>query len=110
MISQVEAFLLAYLRSERPLEQGLPTVVQCAEAVHLSYNYLSDLLRKETGKTTQEHIHFFLIEEAKTELLTSQRPVNEIAFRLGFEYPQYFSKLFKRKVGLTPSQYRNGNQ
>ncbi len=109
VLTVVEKFLLSYLRSDLPRQKGLPTVVQCAEAVNLSNNYLSDLLKKETGKSTQEHIHYFLIEEAKTKLLSSNNSVSEIAYGLGFEYPQYFSKLFKKKVGITPLEYRGMN-
>jgi AraC-like DNA-binding protein len=74
--------------------------------MHYSPNYLSDLLKKETGKTTQEHIHFQLIEKAKTLLLGTEEPVNRIATSLGFEYPQHFSKLFKSTTGMAPVEYR----
>ena len=109
VIAVVEKFLLSYLRSDQPRQKGLPTVAHCAKAVNLSNNYLSDLLKKETGKSTQEHIHYFLIEEAKTKLLNSNNSVSEIAYGLGFEYPQYFSKLFKKKVGIAPFKYREMN-
>jgi AraC-like DNA-binding protein len=68
---------------------------------------LSDLLRKETGKSAREHIHFFLIERAKDYLLGSEKTVSEVAFLLGFEHPQHFSKLFKSKTGVSPGAYRN---
>jgi YesN/AraC family two-component response regulator len=74
--------------------------------VHLSPSYLSDLLKKETGKNTQDHIHFYLIEEAKNILLSTNKSVGEIAYSLGFEYPQYFNKLFKQKTGKTPVEFR----
>ena len=74
--------------------------------MNLSSNYFSDLLKKETGKSAQEHIHFYLLEKAKTFLTNSNMGINEIAYRLGFEYPQSFSKLFKKKIGLSPSDYR----
>ncbi len=88
---------------------GLPTVKYLAEQAHLSPNYLSDLLKKETGMNTQDHIHYFLIEEAKNILLNSDASVSEIAYALGFEYPQYFSKLFKQKTGTTPQEFRSLN-
>jgi AraC-like DNA-binding protein len=88
---------------------GLPTVKFLADAVNLSPGYLGDLLKKETGLNAQEHIHLFIIEEAKNILLNSTQSVSEIAFQLGFEYPQYFSRLFKQKTGATPVQYRNLN-
>jgi AraC-like DNA-binding protein len=90
-------------------EKGLPTVKYLAEQVNLSPSYLSDLLKKETGKNTQEHIHFYLIEEAKNSLINTDKTVSEIAYTLGFEYPQYFNKLFKQKTGQTPMEYRNLN-
>ena len=80
-----------------------------ADRVHLSPSYLSDLLKKETGKKAQEHIHFFLIDQAKTYLKNTDKNINEIAHHLGFEYPQYFNKLFKQKTGKTPVEYRNLN-
>jgi YesN/AraC family two-component response regulator len=80
-----------------------------AEQVHLSPNYLSDLLKKETGMNAQDHIHYQLIEEAKRILLNTDQNVSEIAYELGFEYPQYFSKLFKLKTGKTPLEFRSMN-
>jgi YesN/AraC family two-component response regulator len=87
----------------------LPTVKYLAEQVYLSPGYLSDLLKKETGKNAQDHIHFYLIEEAKNVLLNTGKSVSEIAYSLGFEYPQYFNKLFKQKTGKTPIEFRNMN-
>lgn len=108
-VLQVESLLRKYFEAGGIHEKGLPTVKYLADNVHLSPNYLSDLLKKETGMNTQDHIHFFLIEEAKNVLLNSDVPVSEIAYHLGFEYPQYFSKLFKQKTGKTPNEYRNLN-
>lgn len=108
-ISQIETILTEYFAKTKVEEQGLPTVKFLADKVHLSPSYLSDLLKKETGKNAQEHIHYYLIEEAKSLLLNSDKNVNEIAFNLGFEYPQYFNKLFKQKTGKTPMEYRNLN-
>lgn len=109
IISQFEKVLKSYYQSDRPLNQGLPTVQFCAEALHISPKYLSDLLRKETGKNTQEHIHDYIIEKAKTILLNSTDHVSEIAYQLGYEYPQYFSRLFKKKTQLSPSDFRKVN-
>jgi AraC-like DNA-binding protein len=109
IIAQIENLLTQYFAVNKINEQGLPTVKYLADKVHLSPSYLSDLLKKETGKNAQEHIHFYLIEEAKNLLLNSEKNVNEIAFDLGFEYPQYFNKLFKKKTGKTPMEYRNLN-
>ncbi|MCF0049343.1 helix-turn-helix domain-containing protein [Dyadobacter sp. LJ53] len=109
VIVQVEKLLNEYFRLGDLSERGLPTVRYLAEQVNLSPNYLSDLLKKETGKNAQDHIHYHLIEEAKNILLSSSRSVGEIAYGLGFEYPQYFNKLFKQKTGKTPVAFRNMN-
>jgi AraC-like DNA-binding protein len=109
IISQIESVLTHYFSANTIQEQGLPTVKYLAEQVHLSPSYLSDLLKKETGKNAQEHIHFYLIEEAKNLLLNSEKNVNEIAYNLGFEYPQYFNTLFKKKTGRTPKEFRDLN-
>ena len=77
-----------------------------ADALHVSPAYLSDMLRSLTGQNTQQHIHQQLIEKAKQLLLSTSLSINETAFRLGFEYPQYFSRLFKNKTGLTPAAFR----
>jgi YesN/AraC family two-component response regulator len=80
-----------------------------AQELSFSPNYLSDLLKKETGKTAQEHIHLFVIERAKNSLLNSSKTISEIGYSLGFDYPQHFSNLFKLKTGMSPSEYRNLN-
>jgi AraC-type DNA-binding domain-containing proteins len=108
-ISQIEKLLKEYFKSDKLKENGLPTVKYLADNVHLSASYLSDLLKKETGMNAQDQIHYHLIEEAKNILLNTDNSVSEIAFSLGFEYPQYFSKLFKQKTGHTPIEYRNLN-
>lgn len=109
IIAQIETILNNYFAETNLKEQGLPSVKYLAEKVNLSPSYLSDLLKKETGKNAQEHIHFYLIEEAKTYLINTDKNINEIAYSLGFEYPQYFNKLFKQKTGKTPLEYRNLN-
>ncbi|MDP1813799.1 MAG: helix-turn-helix transcriptional regulator [Leadbetterella sp.] len=109
IISQIESVLTHYFSANTIQEQGLPTVKYLAKQVHLSPSYLSDLLKKETGKNAQEHIHFYLIEKAKNLLLNSEKNVNEIAYNLGFEYPQYFNTLFKKKTGRTPKEFRDLN-
>jgi len=106
VVIRFEEFLKSYFDSDKPESQGLPSVKYCAQEMCYSPNYLSDLLKKETGKNTQEHIHFYLIEKAKIMLLGTQEPVNRIAHSLGFEYPQHFSKLFKDKTGMSPAEYR----
>jgi AraC-like DNA-binding protein len=98
IITQIENILTEYFSENKINKQKLPTVKYLADKVNLSSSYLSDLLKKETGKNTQEHIHFYIIEEAKTYLINTEKNINEIAYRLGFEYPQYFNKLFKPMV------------
>ena len=109
LLTKFETLLNSYFNSNDQKYKKLPSVKYFAEHLFLSPNYLSDLLKKETGKTAQEYLHYYLIEEAKNNLLNTNDPINEIAFNLGFEYPQYFSKLFKSKTGMTPIAYRNMN-
>ncbi|MDE1191735.1 MAG: helix-turn-helix transcriptional regulator [Arachidicoccus sp.] len=109
VLVKTESILSNYFQSVNLTEKGLPTVKFLADSVHLSANYLSDLLKRETGMGAQDHIHHYLIEEAKNQLLNSNKSVSELAFELGFEYPQYFSRLFKLKTGMTPIEYRSLN-
>ncbi|MDA3851846.1 MAG: helix-turn-helix domain-containing protein [Spirochaetaceae bacterium] len=106
IVIKFEDFLRSYFQSQTLESQGIPKVKYCAREMGYSSNYLSDLLKKETGKNTQEHIYFYLIEKAKNLLLASEDPVSSIAYLLGFEYPQHFSKLFKNKTGMSPTEYR----
>jgi YesN/AraC family two-component response regulator len=106
LVSEFEELLKAYYQSGKQMESGIPSVQYCADKLNKSPRYLSDLLRKETGKNTQEHIHHFIIEKAKTSLLDSSKSSSEIAYDLGFEYPQYFSKLFKKGTSMSPIEFR----
>jgi len=109
VVAQVEKILVDYFGEGKLKKQGLPTVKSLADKVNLSPGYLSDLLKKETGKNAQDYIHFHLIQEAKNVLLNTDKSVGEVAYLLGFEYPQYFNRLFKKKTGLTPNEYRHPN-
>lgn len=109
MVSKFERLIKNYFNEDLPSEFGKPTVSFCANELGLSSNYLSDMLKKETGKTAQEHIHLFLIDRAKNILLNSSYSVSEIAYQLGFEYPQHFSNLFKAKTGYSPRAFRSLN-
>lgn len=109
MVSKFERLLNTYYQKSTAQDLGLPTVQYLAHALNLSSNYLSDLLKKETGKTAQEHIHLFLIEKAKNALLNSEQSISQIGYALGFEYPQHFSNLFKSKTGMSPREYRSLN-
>jgi AraC-like DNA-binding protein len=109
VISAFEKILKHYYNTAVNYDSGLPTVGYCAQALNLSKKYLSDLLKKETGKTAQEHIHLYIIEKAKIDLLGSKDSISEIGYSLGFKYPQHFSNLFKSKTGMSPLEYRNIN-
>lgn len=109
ILSEFNKILKAYYDSESPIQKGVLTVKECARQLNLSVNYLGDLLRTETGRSAKELINEYVIEKAKTRLLGSNESVSEIAYSLGFEYPQGLNKIFKAKVGLSPSQYRNLN-
>jgi AraC-like DNA-binding protein len=87
----------------------LPSVAYLAEELHLSANYFGDFIKKETGKSAKEYIQDKTIDVAKTKTFDSDKTVNEIAYELGFKYPQHFMRLFKQKVGCTPNEYRFQN-
>lgn len=106
VVSRFEELLVEYIHSAELTRQGIPAVEYFASRLNYSANYLSDLLKKETGKTIRDHIQFELLELAKIKLLNSNHTISEIAYELGFEYPQYFNRLFKTKVGLTPLEFR----
>lgn len=106
IVNQFEKLLKSYFDSQQPKSYGLPSVKFCSQEMGYSTNYLSDLLKKETGKNTKEHIQFYLIEKAKVMLLGTSTPINQIAYFLGFKYPQHFSTLFKKKTGMSPVEYR----
>ncbi|QNF34431.1 AraC family transcriptional regulator [Adhaeribacter swui] len=106
LLQQVEAVLHTYLQSEALQKQGLPTVQYLASQLNVSASYLSDMLRSFTGQNAQQHIHNNLIEKAKERLSTSQASISEIAYELGFEHPQSFSKLFKLKTSVSPVDFR----
>lgn len=108
-LSKFEAFIKGYFDNNNQLEKGIPTVKQCGIEMNMSGHYLSDLLKNETGKSLIEHLHLQLIDRAKNSLLSTNDSVSQIAYSLGFGYPQYFSKLFKSKTGMSPSEYRNLN-
>lgn len=106
IVGQVEKILKSYYQSGELRELGPPSLQYLADKVNFSQNYLSDLLKKETGRSAKDHINDFLINKAKNLLLSSEDSVSEIAYELGFNYPHYFSRLFKNKTGTTPQKYR----
>lgn len=105
LLEQFNIQLQGYLQSGQLQESGAPSIDEIAEKMSITQRYLSDTLKKETGKTTTEHLQLFLIDEAKNLLLAPGASISETAYQLGFEYPQYFSRLFKKKVGVTPRQF-----
>lgn len=109
ILNRFEKELDDYFKSMKPQTLGLPSVRYFADQLHLSANYLGDLLRKETGKSAQEHLQDKLIHIAKEKVFDPSRSVSEIAYELGFKYPQHFSRLFKKCVGCSPNEYRTQN-
>lgn len=106
LLAKFEQYLNEYFDQEQSAQKGLLTVHQIAEAMGLSPNYLSDLLRIHTGQNTQQHIHEKLISKAKEKLSSTQLSVSEIAYVLGFEHAQSFSTLFKKKTNMAPLEFR----
>lgn len=107
--AQFEKSLKKYFAKEQYLEKGIPSIHFFSEQIHLSAHYLSDLLKKETGRSAKDHINEMVVERAKDMLLGTKHSVSEIAYDLGFNYPHYFTRLFKSKTGHTPMEYRNLN-
>jgi len=106
VIDKFDHLLNNYFQSDLPGNLGLPSVLYCATKLLFSANYFGDLIKKETGKTAQEIIHNKIIELAKIRLMNHAMPISEIAYALGFKYPQHFTRLFKERVGLTPVEFR----
>lgn len=106
LLEQFNRQISTYLESGKLQENGIPSIEQIAKKMLVSQRYLSDTLKKETGKTTTEHLHLHLIDEAKNILLQPNKSISEVAYELGFEYPPYFSRFFKKKEGISPTQYR----
>ncbi|UPK67617.1 helix-turn-helix domain-containing protein [Chitinophaga filiformis] len=109
ILERLEHLLKDYFSSDKPQLEGLPSVAYCAEALHLSPNYFGDLVKKETGRSAQEYIQSKVIDVAKERVFDMNKSVSEIAYELGFKYPQHFTRLFKQKVGVTPNDYRMMN-
>lgn len=105
--TRFNTILAAYFKERQIKESGLPTVTYMAEKLNISPRYLSDLLKQETGKTALELIHLYLMSEAKNLLTEGKMNVSEISFSLGFENATYFSRLFKKEVGISPNKFRD---
>lgn len=109
ILERFEELLNSYFSSDKPMDLGIPTVSYCAEQLYLSSNYFGDLIKKETGKTPQDYIKLKLVDIAKELISDPGKSLNEIAFELGFKYPQHFSRFFKNVVGKSPNEYRSMN-
>lgn len=109
VVAKVERLLKAFYQNNNLIETGPPTIQYLADQCHLSASYLSDVLTKETGRSAKDHINDFLIDKAKHLLLSSPDTISGIAYSLGFNYPHYFSRMFKQKTGKTPQEYRQLN-
>lgn len=106
LLQKLEEFLSAYFNSETSLSKGIPTVQLLADHLNISPSYLSDMLRSLTGQNAQQHIHNKLIEKAKETLSSTTLSISEVAYLLGFEHPQSFNRLFKKKTQLSPLEFR----
>lgn len=109
ILSKFENILTEYFESGEFERQGIPNVEEIAKKLGMTPRYLSDSLKAETGKRALDHIHLYLLDEAKNILLRPNITVAETAYQLGFEYPSYFSRLFKKKIGVSPVEYQKRN-
>ena len=109
ILVKFENLLDHYFQSEIPQTVGLPTVKYFADQLHLSPNYFGDLIKKETGKSAQEHLQLRLMDLAKERMFDTSKTISEIAYELGFKHPQHFSRMFKNETGYTPVEYRSLN-
>ena len=109
ILTRFEALLDNYFTGDNALHTGLPTVRYCAGELCLSPNYFGDLIKKETGKTALEWIQSKIIDIAKEQLLIPTNSINQVAYNLGFQYPQHFTRVFKKVAGTTPNEYKRKN-
>ncbi|MBD2701554.1 helix-turn-helix transcriptional regulator [Spirosoma sp. BT702] len=106
IIERFEHLLNEFFQTDKPQIIGLPSVTYCAGELNLSANYFGDLIKKETGKTAQEYIQAKVIDVAKERIFDHNKSISQIAYDLGFKYPQHFIRLFKQRVGQSPNEYR----
>ncbi len=106
ILVRFEELLDGYFTSDKPQTHGTPTVAYCAEQLHLSANYFGDLIKKETGRSAQEYVQQKIMDTAKDMLADREKSISEIAYALGYQYPQYFSRAFKKATGRTPNEYK----
>lgn len=108
-LTTFEKLLNEYFQSELPMQEGLPTVKYFADKTYLSANYFGDMIKKETGRTPQEHIQDKVIALAKEHIVETNATMSQIAYTLGFQYPQHLCRMFRKRVGCTPNEYRMQN-
>ena len=106
ILERFENLLSEYFQTDKPQDIGVPSVAYCASELNLSANYFGDLIKKETGKTAQEYIQSKVIDVAKERIFDQSKSISQIAYELGFKYPQHFARLFKQRVGHSPNEYR----
>lgn len=106
MVKDFKQLLNHYFKCDNLIENGIPSVAYFADKLNISANYFGDLIKKEAGKSAQEYIKDKIIDEAKNKIYNRSKSINEIAYELGFKYPQHFSRFFKKNVGLSPNEYR----
>lgn len=109
ILEKFETLLNGYFQSDKPQTIGLPSVADCAKEMNLSAGYFGDLIKKETGQSAQEYIQAKVITVAKERIFNVDKSISEVAYELGFKYPQHFTRLFKQKTGMTPNEYRAQN-
>jgi AraC family transcriptional regulator, transcriptional activator of pobA len=109
ILTRFERLLKAYFDSELPKTIGLPTVAYCAAQLNLSANYFGDLIRKETGTSAMEYIQAKVIDLARERISDGSKSISEIAYEMGYKYPQHFTRLFKLRVGMSPQEFRMAN-
>ena len=106
LLARFEQLLNQYFEGKNARLNGLPTVRYCASELCLSTNYFGDLIKKETGKTAQEHIKLRTLNAVKEQLANLEKSITQISYELGFQYPQHLSRFFKKETGMTPAEYR----
>jgi AraC family transcriptional regulator, transcriptional activator of pobA len=109
ILERFETLLTDFFASDKPQTVGLPSVAYCASELNLSPNYFGDLIKKETGKSAHEFIQLKLIDVAKERIFDTTKSVSEVAYGLGFKYPQHFARVFKQQVGMSPLEYRSSS-
>lgn len=109
ILMRFESLLKEYFQSTKPQTLGLPTVAYCADELSLSSNYFGDLVKKETGVSALDYIHAKVIDLAKEKIYDRSKSISEIAYEMGYKYPQHFTRLFKQRVGMSPQEFRMAN-